>query len=93
MNNSILKEIEELKKIIKKIENQCNFSYIGIGIGVVLAVYACLHFLINPELVKGSLSILFIGGVVFAVNYISLKQRKKRIKELSVDLRKMEELK
>ena len=80
MNENIIKEIEELKKVIKKIENKCIWSYIGIGIGVVLAVYALLNFMINP------------GGVVFLINYISLKQRKKRIEELSIDLKKMEEL-
>ena len=63
MNENIAKEIEELKKIINKIENKCTWSYIGIGI-----------------------------GVVFLINYISLKQRKKRIEELSIDLKKMEEL-
>mgnify|MGYP003316651269 CR=1 FL=1 len=92
MNENIIKEIEELKKVIKKIENKCIWSYIGIGIGVVLAVYALLYYMINPDLIKGCVSILFIGGVVFLINYISLKQRKKRIEELSIDLKKMEEL-
>lgn len=92
MNENITKEIEELKKIINKIENKCTWSYIGIGIGVVLAVYALLNFMINPDLIKGCISIFFIGGVVFLINYISLKQRKKRIEELSIDLKKMEEL-
>lgn len=92
MNETIIKEIEELKKIIKKIENKCIWSYIGIGIGVVLAVYALLHYMINPDLIKGSFSIFFIGGVVVLINYLSLKERKKRIEQLSVDLKKMEEL-
>ena len=92
MNENIAKEIEELKKIINKIENKCTWSYIGIGIGVVLAVYALLNFMINPDLIKGCISIFFIGGVVFLINYISLKQRKKRIEELSIDLNKMEEI-
>ena len=48
--------------------------------------------MINPDLIKGCISIFLIGGVVFLVNYISLKQRKKRIEQLSVDLKKMEEL-
>lgn len=79
-------EIEELAKIINKIERKCLSYYLGIGLGAFLIVISLIYFLMNPNAVEGILSLIAIGGFVGFINYISLRQAKNRIGQLQKDL-------
>ena len=85
-------EIESLKKLIEKIENKCYMSYIGIGIGAIISLIAIIYFMLNPDIITGSLCLLFVGGFVAFINYITLRQRKNRIEQLKKDLKVSEDL-
>ena len=82
-------EIESLKKLIEKIENKCYMSYIGIGIGAIISLIAIIYFMLNPDIITGSLCLLFVG---WFINYITLRQRKNRIEQLKKDLKVSEDL-
>lgn len=89
---SLESEIESLKELIEKIDKKCYLSYIGIGIGSILALIAIIYYMLNPDIIAGSFSLLAIGVVVILLNYITLKQRRKRIEELSRDLKVSEKM-
>ncbi|MBQ8206859.1 MAG: hypothetical protein IJZ77_05290 [Bacilli bacterium] len=89
---SLESEIESLKELIEKIDKKCYLSYIGIGIGAILALIAIIYYMLNPDIIAGSFSLLAIGVVVILLNYITLKQRRKRIEELSRDLKVSEKM-
>ena len=80
-------EIEELCNTIKRIEKRCLGYYLGIAFGALIALIAIVYFLINPDIVAGSLSLLLIGLFVCFLNYISIKQAKNRIESLNKDLK------
>lgn len=89
---SLESEIESLKELIEKIDKKCYLSYIGIGIGAILALIAIIYYMLNPDIIAGSFSLLAIGVVVILLNYITLKQRRKRIEELTRDLKVSEKM-
>ena len=89
---SLESEIESLKELIENIDKKCYLSYIGIGIGAILALIAIIYYMLNPDIIAGSFSLLAIGVVVILLNYITLKQRRKRIEELSRDLKVSEKM-
>ena len=89
---SLESEIESLKELIEKIDKKCYLSYIGIGIGAILALIAIIYYMLNPDIIAGSFSLLAIGVVIILLNYITLKQRRKRIEELSRDLKVSEKM-
>ena len=89
---SLESEIESLKELIEKIDKKCYLSYIGIGIGAILALIAIIYYMLNLDIIAGSFSLLAIGVVVILLNYITLKQRRKRIEELSRDLKVSEKM-
>ena len=89
---SLESEIESLKKLIEKIDKKCYLSYTGIGIGVILALIAIIYYMQNPDIITGSLCLLGIGVVIILLNYITLKQRRKRIEELTRDLKASEKI-
>ena len=85
-------EIEELCNQIKRIEKKCLNYYLGIGFGGVIALIAIIYFLINPDIIAGSLSLLLIGAFVVFLNVISIKQAKARIESLTKDLKLLQDV-
>ena len=85
-------EIEELEKLVKKIENKATINQFGIFIGGLVCLLALVYFMMNPEIIAGSISILVIGILILILNLISYKQRKKRIVELSKDVNTLKKL-
>lgn len=79
-------EIEELEKLIKKIEGKATINQFGIFIGGLVCLLAFVYFMMHPDIVVGAISILVIGIMILILNVISYKQRKKRIIELNKDL-------
>lgn len=85
-------EIEELCNTINRIEKRNFGYYLGVGLGAFISLISLVYFLINPDIVAGSLSLLAIGVFVIILNYISIKQAKARITQLKVDLERLQEV-
>lgn len=85
-------EVDAILKIINKIEKKSVFSYIGMIIGTLVSILALVYLIKNPTIIAGSLSLLAIGVFVIIINRITLKDYKKRIEQLKVDLKKTQEI-
>ncbi|MDY2889732.1 MAG: hypothetical protein SOU19_09265 [Candidatus Caccosoma sp.] len=84
-------EVDAILKVIERIKRKCVFSYLGMGAGIFVCILSILYLAKNPTIIAGSLSLLAIGAFVFIINKISLKDYKKRIEELNIDLKKTQE--
>ena len=85
-------EVDAILKIINKIEKKSVFSYIGMIIGTLVSILALVYLIKNPTIIAGSLSLLAIGVFVIIINRITLKDYKKRIEQLKIDLKKTQEI-
>ena len=85
-------EVDAILKIINKIEKKSVFSYIGMIIGTLVSILALVYLIKNPTIIVGSLSLLAIGVFVIIINRITLKDYKKRIEQLKIDLKKTQEI-
>lgn len=85
-------EVDAILKIINKIERKSVFSYIGMMMGALVSILALVYFVKNPTIIAGSLSLLAIGVFVIIINKITLKDYKKRIEQLKIDLKKTQEI-
>ena len=83
------KEIEDLERIIKKLSNRFLGLYIAAGLGAIIIIYSLIYFMHHPDIIAGSVSLFFIGLVVVLLNILSIRQTKKRIEELKIDLEKL----
>lgn len=85
-------EVDAILKIINKIEKKSVFSYIGMIIGTLVSILALVYLIKNPTIIAGSLSLLAIGVFVIIINKITLRDYKKRIEQLKIDLKKTQEI-
>lgn len=93
MKSEITKsEIESIQNTIAKIQFKCVYCYMGMGLGGFIVFIALIYFVKNPEIVEGSLSLIFVGVLVFILNLLTYYQRKERINGLNKDLMKTIEL-
>lgn len=93
MNEKLVRsEIESLEKLIAKIERKSSMSLFGMGIGAIIIIGAMIFYMLNPDIIAGSISLFIIGLLVLVIYIVSFKGYKKRIKQLNVDLDKTKKL-
>ena len=83
------KEVEDLEKLIDKLTRKFLGLYIATGLGAIIIVFSLIYFMQHPDIIAGSLSLFFIGLVLVVINIMSIRQVKKRIAELKIDLEKL----